>query len=326
MKRSILPRIPAWAIIVIIPLAVIAYIFMSDFISLHYGEDIINRRVNKYAAALEKTLPEQIANYDESIISSEVTVSVEKLSTGDHMIKYIIKPVVSVTVAPEAFGYTGMAGCVYTMRLYEGIRDIWYELAGIYCHDYVEGNTKQHASWKLIHTKADNFIRFELTPEYSVSDGELSYSISKFNTNLIFSDAPDTIECSNGKTYYRGYYYENLYVHTNIDYWTEMSEVRRLARVDEEKRRQLDEESRKRWEIEKRAEETRKREEREKREAARSYSSSSYSSLNPYASYDDGYDDVMNGDYDDYRYKHDSEYEMGVDDALDELEERGEYW
>ena len=43
---------------------------------------------------------------------------------------------------------------------------------------------------------------------------------------------------------------------------------------------------------------------------------------NPYAAYDAGYDDVMEGDdYDWDRYHRDSEYADGVDDALDELEE-----
>lgn len=42
---------------------------------------------------------------------------------------------------------------------------------------------------------------------------------------------------------------------------------------------------------------------------------------NPYAAYDAGYDDVMEGDdYDWDRYQRDSEYADGVDDALDELE------
>ncbi len=42
---------------------------------------------------------------------------------------------------------------------------------------------------------------------------------------------------------------------------------------------------------------------------------------NPYAAYDAGYDDVMEGDdYDWDRYHRDSEYADGVDDALDERE------
>ena len=45
---------------------------------------------------------------------------------------------------------------------------------------------------------------------------------------------------------------------------------------------------------------------------------------NPYAAYDAGYDDVMEGDdYDWDRYHRDSEYADGVDDALDEREEYG---
>lgn len=45
---------------------------------------------------------------------------------------------------------------------------------------------------------------------------------------------------------------------------------------------------------------------------------------NPYAAYDAGYDDVMEGDdYDWDRYRRDSEYADGVDDALDEREEYG---
>ena len=45
---------------------------------------------------------------------------------------------------------------------------------------------------------------------------------------------------------------------------------------------------------------------------------------NPYAAYDAGYDDVMEGDdYDWDRYYRDSEYADGVDDALDEMEEYG---
>ena len=38
--------------------------------------------------------------------------------------------------------------------------------------------------------------------------------------------------------------------------------------------------------------------------------------------YDKGYDDVdIDGDYDEYRYEHDSDYASGVDDAMDELDE-----
>ena len=52
--------------------------------------------------------------------------------------------------------------------------------------------------------------------------------------------------------------------------------------------------------------------------------SSSYCSKHKksaWASYDDGYEDVyFDGDYDDYRYSHDSEYADGVDDALDDLD------
>lgn len=41
-----------------------------------------------------------------------------------------------------------------------------------------------------------------------------------------------------------------------------------------------------------------------------------------YESYDDGYDDIdMDGDYDYDRYKYDSDYADGVDDAMDEFEE-----
>ena len=45
---------------------------------------------------------------------------------------------------------------------------------------------------------------------------------------------------------------------------------------------------------------------------------------NPYAAYDAGYDDVMEGDdYDWDRYRRDSEYADCVDDSLDEREEYG---
>lgn len=38
-----------------------------------------------------------------------------------------------------------------------------------------------------------------------------------------------------------------------------------------------------------------------------------------YESYDDGYDDIyMDGDYDDERYRTDSDYADGVDDAMDD--------
>ena len=43
---------------------------------------------------------------------------------------------------------------------------------------------------------------------------------------------------------------------------------------------------------------------------------------NPYDSYDDGYDDIyMDGDYDYDRYDKDSDYAVGVDDAMDEFDE-----
>ena len=49
-------------------------------------------------------------------------------------------------------------------------------------------------------------------------------------------------------------------------------------------------------------------------------STSSTKKSNPYASYDDGYDDIyMDGDYDDDRYSSDKDYADGVDDAIDEL-------
>lgn len=49
-------------------------------------------------------------------------------------------------------------------------------------------------------------------------------------------------------------------------------------------------------------------------------STSSTKKSNPYASYDDGYDDIyMDGDYDDERYNSDKDYADGVDDAIDEL-------
>ncbi|MEI3163568.1 MAG: hypothetical protein V8S74_09325 [Lachnospirales bacterium] len=49
-------------------------------------------------------------------------------------------------------------------------------------------------------------------------------------------------------------------------------------------------------------------------------STSSTKKSNPYASYDDGYDDIyMDGDYDDERYSSDKDYANGVDDAIDEL-------
>lgn len=45
-------------------------------------------------------------------------------------------------------------------------------------------------------------------------------------------------------------------------------------------------------------------------------------SLNPYKSYDDGFEDVYDGDdYDWDRYKKDPGYADGVDDALDEMDE-----
>lgn len=45
---------------------------------------------------------------------------------------------------------------------------------------------------------------------------------------------------------------------------------------------------------------------------------------NTYESYDDGYDDIyMDGDYDYDRYRTDSDYADGVDDAMDEF---GEDW
>lgn len=54
-----------------------------------------------------------------------------------------------------------------------------------------------------------------------------------------------------------------------------------------------------------------------------SYGNSS-TKKNTYESYDDGYDDIyMDGDYDDDRYRTDSDYADGVDDAIDEF---GEDW
>ena len=44
--------------------------------------------------------------------------------------------------------------------------------------------------------------------------------------------------------------------------------------------------------------------------------------LNPYASYDRGYDSIYeDGDYDWDRYQKDKDYADGVDDAMDEFDE-----
>ncbi len=56
---------------------------------------------------------------------------------------------------------------------------------------------------------------------------------------------------------------------------------------------------------------------------SRSRSRSSRKNGNPYASYDRGYEDVYDGDYDDRRYRTDSQYASGVDEAIDEL---GDDW
>lgn len=60
-------------------------------------------------------------------------------------------------------------------------------------------------------------------------------------------------------------------------------------------------------------------------------SSSGYSSGGKkyyHSGYDDGYDDIYDdGDYDEYRYAHDSDYASGVEDAMDDVyEEYGEEW
>lgn len=58
-----------------------------------------------------------------------------------------------------------------------------------------------------------------------------------------------------------------------------------------------------------------------KRKSTYSYSSgkSSRKNSDPYDSYDDGYDDVIDeGDYDDERYDRDSDYADGVDEAMEE--------
>ena len=62
-----------------------------------------------------------------------------------------------------------------------------------------------------------------------------------------------------------------------------------------------------------------------------SNSSSGYSSGGKkyyHSGYDDGYDDIYDdGDYDEYRYAHDSDYASGVEDAMDDVyEEYGEEW
>lgn len=50
------------------------------------------------------------------------------------------------------------------------------------------------------------------------------------------------------------------------------------------------------------------------------------SSSNPYKSYDDGYDDVyMDGEYDDDIYNSDSDYADGVDDAIEDDYEDGDW-
>lgn len=52
----------------------------------------------------------------------------------------------------------------------------------------------------------------------------------------------------------------------------------------------------------------------------------SSSKSSPYKSYDEGYDAIYDDDdYDDERYKHDKDYANGVDDALDEREERDDW-
>lgn len=62
-----------------------------------------------------------------------------------------------------------------------------------------------------------------------------------------------------------------------------------------------------------------------------SNSSSGYSSGSKkyyHSGYDDGYDDIYDdGDYDEYRYAHDSDYASGVEDAMDDVYEKyGEEW
>ena len=77
-------------------------------------------------------------------------------------------------------------------------------------------------------------------------------------------------------------------------------------------------------EQESKAAEEKKREEEKREEIRRKeYRASQRGSYNSYASYDSGYDDVYDGDYDDYRYSRDSGYASGVDDALDEI---GDDW